>query len=73
MKQTAVEWFVIELKKLNIEVTLEIEKKAVALFEQAKEMDKEQKIAFAENYETKVHEGMLKSAEQYYKETFKSE
>jgi hypothetical protein len=36
-------------------------------------MDKEQKIDFAENYETKVHEGMFKSAQQYYNETFKSE
>ena len=40
--KTAVEWFVIELKKLNIEVNFEIEKKAVALFKQAKEMEKEQ-------------------------------
>ena len=43
MKQTAVEWFVIELKKLNIEVNFEIEKKAVALFKQAKKMEKAEK------------------------------
>ena len=50
---TTVEWFVIELKKLNIEVTLEIEKKAVALFKQAKEMEKEQRIkAYQLGYDT---------------------
>ena len=74
---TAVEWFVIELKKLNIEVTLEIEKKAVALFEQAKEMEKEQikdawlnawKDSMINPLEDKYYEP---EAEQYYNETFK--
>ena len=68
--KTAVEWFVIELKKLNIEVTLEIEKKSVALFEQAKEMEKEQRIkGYQLGYDTgyKVCEmkfnGLFKSEE----------
>jgi|688.fasta_scaffold622105_2 hypothetical protein len=69
--KTAVEWFVIELKKLNIEVTLEIEKKSVALFEQAKEMEKEQIIdAWNDGkYETSGYN----FSETYYNETFKSE
>ena len=70
MKQTAVEWFVIELKQLNIEVNLEIEKKAVALFEQAKQMEKEQiKNAYLHD----MTGGSPYGFEQYYKETFKSE
>jgi phage terminase small subunit len=77
--KTAVEWYnskVIELMKQreqgNIDV-LEFRNQLDLLLEQAKEMDKKQKIVFAENYETKVHEGMFKSAQQYYNETFKSE
>jgi hypothetical protein len=61
--KTAVEWLV---EQLNLHEYEDVIK-------QAKEMDKEQKIDFAENYETKVHEGMFKSAQQYYNETFKSE
>jgi len=64
-KLTAVEWLVEQYKKVG--------GISISMANQAKEMEKEQKIAFAENYETKVHEGMFKSAEQYYNETFKSE
>jgi hypothetical protein len=73
--KTAVEWFVIELKKLNIEVTLEIEKKSVALFEQAKEIEKEHhKKTFNESRLTHPLIGFKhQSFNDYYNETFKSE
>jgi hypothetical protein len=79
--KTAVEWFVIELKKLNIEVTLEIEANANELLEQAKEMEKQQimkhslelaKILISNAYETsgKMPTELIDS---YINETFKSE
>jgi hypothetical protein len=68
MKQTAVEWLVQQLKngkEFNDE-----------LIQQAKEMDKEQKIeAFDKGLITEnIYYGYDdKKAEQYYNETFKSE
>jgi hypothetical protein len=64
--KTAVEWLVQEFD-------LEMQDTFNHKINKAKEMEKERVIDFAENYETKVHEGMFKSAEQYYNETFKSE
>jgi hypothetical protein len=80
MKQTAVEWLgnkiTNRITRRNPHDTIIIQTQGdilIELIEQAKEMEKEQIIDFAENYETKVYEEMLKSAEQYYNETFKSE
>ena len=73
MKQTAVDWL---LYKLEIFATEE----EMNIIEQAKEMEKEQIIKFAETYEEYCHNSFtqnryvqVKSAEQYYNETFKSE
>ena len=67
--KTAVEWLVDELT--NGHYLDEGMKQKI--IDKAKEMEKQQIIDFAENYETKVYEEMLKSAEQYYNENFKSE
>lgn len=48
----------------------------IAQLHQAKEMEKEQMIDFADNYELECihpYKGRLKNPEQYYNETFKSE
>ena len=62
MKQTAVEWLEDKYKKLHIPIPK-------ALFDHAKEMEKEQ-IENAFNY-GQFDLGM--EADEYYKETFKSE
>jgi len=65
MKQTAVEWLVEQyIEKLTI---------TTSMFEQAKQMEKEQIIRahlMARCYDTK---NSVIEAEQYYNETFKSE
>ena len=66
MKQTAVDWLV---DKLEIFATEE----EMNVIEQAKEMEKEQKIEFANNYGFDICGYDYERAEQYYKETFKSE
>lgn len=66
MKQTAVEWLVIQLHTHwgNEDVSFE------KLFEQAKEMEKVQIIDFVDN----LIVGMSrKKIEQYYNETFKQD
>lgn len=74
MKQlTAVEWFVY---KLNLEPDAWIKD----LIEQAKEMDKQNTIDFATKYDEYCHKSFvnnrhlsIKSAKEFYNETFKSE
>jgi hypothetical protein len=69
MKQTAVEWLLEQWPILEAQLPS-------WLIEQAKEMEKEQMIDFADNYELECihpYKGRLKNPEQYYNETFKSE
>jgi hypothetical protein len=66
MKQTAVEWFIKELRKNRIVIPMEME-------QQAKEMEKEQIVNFADKYDAYIVQGGTLTAEQYYNETFKSE
>jgi hypothetical protein len=67
MKQTAVEWLIEQWPILESQIPERI-------LEQAKEMEKEQMINFAENYEMWESENYpRKTFEQYYKETFKQQ
>ena len=63
MKQTAVEWFEQQLDDLDIEIPFSI-------FEQAKEMEKQQII---DAYREAITNGFYdEDAEEYYNETFKN-
>ena len=65
MKQTAVEWLRQELLKRDMDISIK------DLFEQAKEMEKEQiEKAFDDGY---AKSGITHNAQEYYEETFKSE
>ena len=73
MKQTAVEWYCNEMESLRVNAEINnmdaykfIIRRA-EIFEQAKEMEKEQIIEAYCNGDDNI------SAEQYYNETFKSE
>ena len=70
-KQTAVEWL---RERINIRLTYEQEVLFEGIFDQAKEMDKQQKI---EAYNQGRHNGQVNwgvgndiTAEQYYKENY---
>jgi hypothetical protein len=63
-KQTAVEWLITEVKKFNTIITREY---MLMLFDQAKQMEKEQIIEAY--YEGKEY-GFKEQGEQYYKETY---
>ena len=65
MQQTAVQWLVSKLKNLDA-----IDNKDI---KQAKEMEKQEKIDFANNYGFDICAYDYERAEQYYNETFKSE
>ena len=67
--KTAVEWLVEEINKLT-GLTIAMDEPCI---EQAKEMEKEQIMDARENGINTVITQRLKSSEQYYKETFKSE
>ena len=76
MKQTAVEWLYEEFTKTNYLT----EDEFYMIFNQAKEMEKEQienayEIGFADAWDDARYDDEPKyaTAEQYYKETFKSE
>ena len=70
MKQTAVEWLVEQLKERGYAG----EFPPHLLFEQAKEMEKEQiKDAHLIGLITSMEMEATKQAEQYYQETYKSE
>ena len=62
MKQTAVEWLASQLESITTD-----------LFEQAKEMEKEQIIEFANDYGFEICGYDYEKAEKHYHETFKSE
>jgi hypothetical protein len=67
-KQTAVQWLVEKIQQANPSFKFD------ALIRQAKQMEKEQIIGFAEDYEINESEKYpQKTFEQYYNETFKSE
>jgi hypothetical protein len=72
MKQTAVEWLGLELNMLFTDITEEQWNRAEKLFQQAKEMEKQNIIdAFGKDVtwdETKPNS--FDYAEQYYNETF---
>jgi hypothetical protein len=77
MKQTVVEWFFEQLTEVDyncINKTFLQNNNSLAgyrlreLFEQAKEMDKEQMIKFANDY--LFHDNTDLTAEQYYNETY---
>lgn len=81
MKQTAVEWLMPKILELNLQLSLRkisarnCELEILNLFDQAKEMEKEQ-IIKAWNTRSKI-DGVLtytdnRTAEQYYKETYES-
>ena len=77
MKQTAVEWFAKELNNWRIKEFGEDSIIGIPseVFEQAKEMEKEQIIEAHEQgfYSPPVRTSRREEAEQYYNETFKSE
>ena len=82
MKQTAVEWLSkqISSSKYFYKLMEDIQSRSTIaqsdIFEQAKEMEKEQmKDAFVECWKSNVPDGIecKLDAEQYYNETFKSE
>ena len=72
MKQTAIEWFIEQLENHNGVTRSGFEK----CIQQAKEMEKEQKIKFAEHCLDKALDLDIRTAfsnvEQYYNQTFKS-
>jgi hypothetical protein len=80
-QQTVVSWLEEELKLNLKKVILEGNSKLIeSLFEQAKEMEKQEQqklgiilAAFAEEIGDKKFTELLIKAEQYYNETFKSE
>ncbi len=71
-KQTAVEWLHCELDELEMfknkrSLTLHLDLRA-ELFQQAKAMEKEQQIKFANDF--LFHDNTDLTAEQYYNETY---
>ena len=70
-KQTAVEWLVQEINKINVsnEARIFINK----LEKQAKEMEKEQKIKFANDYGFHICGYDYENAEEYYNQTSKQQ
>jgi hypothetical protein len=69
MKQTAVEWFIEQLKDMEYDLRL-----IPNTIEQAKEMEKKQIIqAYETAMETDIYNEPLKIGKDYYEQTFKSE
>ena len=75
MKQTAVEWFVDQLSYTTTDGNIiSYHKNITHLFEQAKEIEKEQmKESYNEALYQDVDNTELLEFEQYYNKTFKSE
>jgi hypothetical protein len=78
-KQTAVEWFFEQLTEVDyncINKTFLQNNNSLAgyrlreLFEQAKEMEKEQLLSFAKLYDNDLSEGKIRSREDLYRETY---
>ena len=78
MKQTAVEWFYIEMENLRVKAEItnmdgnDFIIAKVKLLQEAKAIEKEQIIDFADEYGTYLLKGGTMSAVSY-NETFKSE
>ena len=73
-KQTAVEWLAKELESYGDPQICKITWEDLdSLVNQAKAMEKEKKIEFANNYGFDICGYDYERAEQYYNETFKSE
>ena len=73
MKQTAVEWMFEQFFKVKWG---SMQGNMPTIFEQAKEMEKEQMIEFANRFYDECgmqYGGLEKSAEQYYNETYGNE
>ena len=75
---TAVQWYAIENGKLEVErakgylTFSQMFNKMLEILNQAKEMEKEQKIEFAENWSKEILRSDRNiNIEQYYNETFK--
>ena len=71
MKQTAVEWLYKEMIKKSVN---DPSHNVLYILQQAKEMEKEQKIEFANSFYDECgmqYGGLEKSAEEYYNETYK--
>jgi hypothetical protein len=68
--KTAVEWLQFQIDNKDMG---EIPMWIYDFCQQAKEMEKEQIIEFADKYDAYVVQGGTLTAEQYYNETFKSE
>jgi hypothetical protein len=66
-QQTAVEWLEIEVKKFNTVITKEY---ILLLCQQAKEMEKEQKVNTWNNAINAVEKDKWESFEQYYEHTY---
>jgi len=70
-KMTAIEWLKDNLEQYGSSSRLDLDWKTLdELIEQAKEMEKEQKIEFANNYGFDICGYDYERAEQYYKETY---
>jgi hypothetical protein len=65
--KTAVEWLEQKIKANPFRIEND------RLWNEAKEMEKEQIIEFADKYDAYVVQGGTLTAERYYNETFKSE
>jgi hypothetical protein len=68
MKQTAVKWFASKVMYLNISPKEMHD--FLDWYEEAKEMEKKQKIEFANNYGFHICGYDYENAEQYYNETY---
>ena len=78
--KTAVEWLEIEIKKQIFQCEDQWQcgyqkalNEVVFLLKQAKEMEKEQKISFANQFAEAVMGGCMLTPTEFYNETFKSE
>ena len=77
---TAVEWLVNEINKLDMPINDSQHDIALDIIDKAKQMEKQNIIDFATKYDEYCHKSFvnnrhqsIKSAEEFYDETFKSE
>ena len=79
-KQSSIQWFFDELKRLNVTVPSESAIELLESYKKTKEMHKQEIVEFATEYDEYCHNSFvqnrhqsIKSAEEIYNETFKSE
>lgn len=72
-QKTAVDWLIDEIEKLRIQVSGDTQVSAIRVFEQAKELEKQQTIdAYkADNTSYYPKDEREKAAKQYYSDTYK--